>query len=113
MGDTAINVLWGAFKDLTKEDGLQRMRVDLPDFNASLLFLLPKKPVRVDPEMGHFYRPEDTGPPMSVDTSNRILAGTLRLKTEPAVGKLVNDCQPVFFFGRSILANIVELEAIM
>jgi len=44
LGDTAVDILHGAFSDLILPEGPELLRRDCPDFNASLLFFLPKKP---------------------------------------------------------------------
>ncbi|CAK0881090.1 unnamed protein product [Prorocentrum cordatum] len=122
IGEAGRTVLHGCLIALMVDGSADRLAeefgsfddcFDRCDFNASLLVPLTKKPVRVDPEMGQVYQPEDTRPLMLVDTSNRTLARSPRLKIEPAVEELVNDCQRGFLHGRSILANIVELGAIM
>ncbi len=42
LGEVAVDVLYGAFGDLIRDEGPEIMRRDYPDFNASLLFFLPR-----------------------------------------------------------------------
>jgi len=43
MGETAVDVLYGAFNELILPDGRERLHRDCPDFNVSLVFFQPKK----------------------------------------------------------------------
>ena len=45
LGDLAVETMHGAFQILASDLGPERMRQDYPDFNASILFFLPKKAV--------------------------------------------------------------------
>ena len=47
---------------------------------------------------------------MLVDTSNRLLANTLRARLEPAIQRIIDHRQRGFFHHRAMLANILEVE---
>ena len=55
MGDTAIEMLYGAFRVLIRDDGPSVLRRDYPDFNESLLFFLPKKASSTMPDGGQAF----------------------------------------------------------
>ena len=71
-----------------------------PDFNAGLLFLLPK---------GSSMLVNDTRPLSVTNTNNRILAHLTARAIEPAVAKLVGKSQLGFVRGRIVDDHIIEV----
>ena len=105
IAKTGEKVLADCIRSMAADDGIERMtdgyasvddRFGECDFNASLLVLLPKKASGNSEEMGEYYAPENTRPLMLVDTSNRILASTLRIKMEKAIGQVIGPEQHGF-----------------
>ena len=122
LGEVGVTVLYDTLMALMEDGSETAMLRDYGsgdnrfgdcDFNGSLLVLLPKKPTGHDAVAGAFYDPADTRPLMLVDTSNRLLASALRFAIEPAVERLVGAGQRGFLNGRSILANVLDLEVAM
>ena len=71
---------------------------------------IPKKPVAHHHDIGDVYAPEGTRPLSIVDTSNRILANAFRHRWEPQLAQWISPAQRGFLPGRSILANVVDIE---
>jgi len=80
------------------------------DFNASFLCCLPKKPVSFDARLGDVYSGETTRPLSIVNTDNRLIAGSFRLTLEPIFSSWVSSPQRGFIRGRSMLANVLEVD---
>ena len=80
------------------------------DFNLGLLCCLPKKAAGVHDQFGEFYTPADTRPLSIVNTDNRIIASALRLAWEPIFYDWVSKAQIDFLKGRSMLANIIDID---
>jgi len=122
LGDLGVTVLYDTLIALMADDSEAAMLRDYGsgdnrfgdcDFNGSLLVLLPKKPAGHDAAVGDFFDPSDTRPLMLVDTSNRLLASALRFAVEPAFEQLIGDGQRGFINGKSILANVLDIEVAM
>ena len=60
--------------------------------------------------VGSFYRPEDTRPLSIVNTDSRILARAVRIRVEPVLNRWVSLDQRGFLRGRSMLANVLDVE---
>ena len=117
LGDTAIDTLFAAGQAMELPDFPQAIRkaYDLAPheahpFNLGTLVCLPKKAVAHHQELGEVYQPEGTRPLSIVDTSNRILANAFRHRWEPILARWICPEQRGFLPGRSILANVVDIE---
>ena len=114
LGPLALRILHSAISDLGCSDSTSRLQTfyfpDSGEFNMGLLVLLPKKPTGVDPLLGEYFAPGDTRPLSIVNTDNRILANAVRLALEPTLSSWVSPGQRGFLTGRSILANVVEID---
>ena len=112
LGPLAVDVLWTALQRLTdlQEDG--DMELFLEVFNSSLLVLLPKGGGTVTPE-GSGHRPEDTRPLNVANTDNRLLANAVRLCVEGPLSEAVSLDQRGFVPGRSMLANVLDVDEAM
>ena len=113
MGDMAVEMLHAAFKILIRDDGPSSLRRDYPEFNESLLFFLPKKATSTMPDGGQAFEAGGVRPLNVTNCDNRILASTIRLVLEPRIGPLITKSQRGFLSGRSMLANILDVEESM
>ena len=59
---------------------------------------------------GYFYRPGDTRPLSIVNTDNRLLASAVRIVFEPILAAWISPWQRGFLKGRSMTANILDIE---
>ena len=55
-------------------------------------------------------KPEDTRPLNITNTSNRLLANAVRLRIEPILERWITPMQRGFLSGRSMLANVVDVD---
>ena len=79
-------------------------------FNHAYLCCLPKKSSRIDPVHGAIYTPSQTRPLSIVNTDNRIIANAFRFLLEPILNKWISESQRGFLPGRSMIANIMDIE---
>ena len=115
----AVDVLYEAALEMQKPDA-ERILVEAHmdrtdflgrhDFNLGILCCLPKKPAGKLENLGDFYSPSDTRPLSIVNTDNRLIASALRLAWEPIFNKWVSKVQRVFLKGRSMLANVIDID---
>ena len=117
LGDTAVDVLFEAGQAMQDPDFPQQVRGayglapgDPHPFNLGTLVCLPKKAVAHHHEHGEVYSAENTRPLSIVDTSNRIIANSFRHKWEPRLARWICPEQRGFLPGRSILANVIDIE---
>ena len=75
-----------------------------------LLCCLPKKPSGADPTTGEYYSAENTRPLSIVNTDNRLIANSYRLRWEPIFAKWVSEYQRGFLPGRSMLSNVIDVD---
>ena len=95
---------------MTADNGINLMDELYPDFNASLLFFLPKKAADTM-EDGTLVFDADSVRPLNVtNADNRLLASAVRHLIEPFVASRVIPSQRGFIAGRSMLANSVDLD---
>ena len=95
------------------DSGGKLVEEEWADFNESLLFLLPKAPSGTLRSGEGYYEPENTRPLSVTNTDNRLLANAVRYLIEPVVGSNVFWIQRGFLPGRSMLANVVDIEEAM
>jgi hypothetical protein len=113
LGPLAIDTLFDAFRDMTSADGPERMAEHYPDFNASLLFFLPKKISGATEDGTVFYDADAVRPLNVTNADNRLLASAVRLFIEPFVAGRISSAQRGFIAGRSMLANLVDIDEAM
>ena len=108
--------LFEAIKELMHEQGLTKLREayaggsdKVHDFNDAAMVFLPKKPVGIV-EGKPVYDANNTRPLSIVNTENRLMASAVRLAMEPILDGVISPEQRGFIRGRSMLANIVEVE---
>ena len=118
LGNFAIDILHQAVGSLCSPDFdsevkhayVDRAPTDEHGFNHSLLCCLPKKAAGTDPELGQFFRGEDTRPLALVNVDNCILASAARMAWEPLLNFYISKHQQGFLKGRSMLANIIDID---
>ena len=78
-------------------------------FNESLLFFRHKK--AVDQVNGlDVYELGGARPLNVTNTDNRLIASALRLAIKPTLGGLITEDQRGFIGGRSMIANLVDVD---
>ncbi|CAK0851772.1 unnamed protein product [Prorocentrum cordatum] len=114
VGDLGVEILFEAVLDLAKPDAAARLRsaygAEEHDFNLSLLSCPPKKRSRVHEELGDYCLASATGPLTIGNADNRLVANAARLRWEPIFNEWVSKVQRGFLRGRSMLANIVDID---
>ena len=83
------------------------------DYNKSTLICLPKKVAGYDELSGNYYTPESTRPLSIVNCDNRLVANAVRIRWEEHLKHWIRPRQQGFLRGRSMLANLLELETDM
>ena len=110
----AVDVLHVSMQALLSESAAQTMLQDYgDDFNASLLVFIPKKPTMHTEEHGPVFAAADVRPINVVNCDNRLLANAVRLRIEPILAEWVSPDQRGFLPGRSMLANIMDIDEAM
>ena len=82
-------------------------------YNMSTLVCLPKAAAGEDAEFGVYYRPSDTRPLSIVNCDNRVVASAFRWRWEAHLDGFVRHRQQGFIRGRSILQNLIQVDAAM
>ncbi len=113
LGKVAVEALFGALGILMEDDGPACLLRDYPDFNGSLLFFLPKKAAGTTPDGTQAFEAGGVRPLNVTNCDNRLLASTIRLVLEPIIGPLITKDQRGFLTGRSMLANVLDIEEAM
>jgi len=109
----ATRVLHDALMQMSSATGDEEMEEHYADFNASILVFLPKKAVGENQDGGLFYDPEGTRPLNIVNADNRLLANAVRIRIEPILAKWISPQQRGFVGGRSMLANVIDVDEAM
>ncbi len=110
MGETAIEILKGALSEFISDEGENIMKEDCPNFNESLLFFLPKKSTKTAPGDVPAYEAANVRPLNVTNCDNRLLANAVRLVIEPILDRLITRDQRGFLAGRSMLANLLDVD---
>ena len=120
LGSLALDVLWGALRQLSSEDAMEALAAeaavagDSPDaFNLGLLAFLPKTPSAQGPGGESIRVAGDVRPLTIVNCDNRLGASAVRLRIEPILERWVSKHQRGFFGGRSMLENVVDVDECM
>ena len=113
----ATDIVWEAILALGEEDAAEQLRGMDPNtqneahsFNLGNMVFLPKKIAGHDPLAGDYYTAADTRPLVIVNTDNRIIANAIRIHLEPIVAQWISPMQRGFLPGRSMLANVIDIE---
>ena len=110
LGDLAVDLLHGAFVDLTLPEGPNLMREDYPNFNASILIFLPKKPVGKAADDTPVFEASGVRPLNVTNCDNRLIASAVRLTLESVIGPFITSDQRGFLPGRSMMANLLDVD---
>ena len=117
LGDLAIDILNDAGHVLEDGDARHQMievdgdeNRDSHEFNFSNMFCIPKKPSGKTDHGEAFYAPAATRPLSVVNTDNRIIANSRRLRWEVIFNEWVSEMQKGFLPGRSMSSNIIDIE---
>ena len=113
LGDLAVDVLYEAFQDFSGDDFEVKMTSEYPDFNESLLVFLPKKAVGTTAQGDAIFEPGGVRPLNITNADNRLLASACRILLEPMLGPLITEDQRGFIQGRSMLANLIDIDEVM
>ena len=81
-----------------------------PTFNHSTMVFLPKTPVPGSPSDSPVFYPSAVRPLNISNADNRILASAVRIAVEPRLGPLITNRQRGFIQGRSMIANLLDVE---
>ena len=121
LGDLAIDLLLEVAELLESRDSSELLQAAYHDelveglhgYNLGKLVCLPKKASGVDEHGLEYYAPEDTRPLTLVNCDNRIIANATRLQWEVHLQPWVLQHQQGFLRGRSILANLIDVDTAM
>lgn len=108
LGPLGLHILWEAGRAL--EMGLHTGDPAHDLFNESLLCCLPKKASRTASDGEGIYEAGETRPLSITNTDNRLIANAYRLRWEPVLAPHIASEQRGFVPGRSMLANIADIE---
>ena len=95
------------------EDGIEVLAHEWGSFNHSLLFFLPKKASGKTSSGESYYESENVRPLNVTNTDNRLLASAIKHRIEPSIGPKIFWTQRGFVSGRSLLANLVDIDEAM
>ena len=115
LSHSGIDVLWASMQELLAPDAIATLDQAYWDdtacpFNLGLVACIPKGEAQHAQDGSAFFLPQDTRPISMVDTSNRLMANAARLRWEPTLSEWVAHLQRGFLTGRSLLANVIDLE---
>ena len=113
MGEDAVDLLFQFTLELTEEDMFCHFRRECPHFNSSTLLFLPKKAVDVLDDGTEVYDAASVRPLNVTNTDNRLVANAVRFAIEPILADLISTDQRGFIGGRSMLANLVDVDEAM
>jgi len=116
LGVLSQSVLLGTIKELSQEDGLVKLRQAFGSdgeeahlFNEAIMAFIPKKPCCAQDGL-EVYEAGGVRPLSIVNTDNRLMANAVRWMMEPILNRIISSEQKGFLRGRSLLANVVEIE---
>ena len=114
--DDAVPILVEALDELTGIKPVPGLSPDAlmdrycPTFNHSTMVFLPKTPVPGSPSDSPVFYPSAVRPLNISNADNRILASAVRIAVEPRLGPLITNRQRGFIQGRSMIANLLDVE---
>ena len=86
---------------------------EYPDFNESLVFFLPKSTSLSTSDGTAAYDAQNVRPLNVTNCDNRLIASAARIALEPWTEPTIASSQRGFLHGRSMLANIVDVDEAM
>ncbi|CAK0809523.1 unnamed protein product, partial [Prorocentrum cordatum] len=104
VADLAADVFEAVYPEMVAPAGLDRMRAEWASFNGSFMVFLPKKASYTLQGGTEVLSPSSLRPLSITNTDNRIFGSAVRLHIEPIRG---------FLSGRSIIANVMDVEEAM
>ena len=110
IADLASGAFEAAYLEIIAEDGLDRTRTEWCTFNESIMVFLPKKAVFTKADGTEVFPAGNMRPLNITNTDNRILCSAVRIHVEPLVTTGVSPEQRGFLRGRSMLANVFDIE---
>ena len=115
LQDYGVDCLWDVMQELSSADITAKLEAAYHDeeactFNLGLLACIPKQTTGVTADGTQVCAVEDTRPISMVDTANRLLANSARLRWEPYLGEWISPDQRGFLPNRSLLTNVIDLE---
>ena len=118
LGPLGISILFDVANTLEQPNGAESFPGAYFDedqshphhFNASTLVCLAKKSSSTTPDGVKAYVPANTRPLNIVNCDNRIIASAARNRWEEHLAKWIKPRQQGFLPGRSILANLLDLD---
>ena len=113
LGNESIDILFNAAVELMSDDGDSLLAEHLPNFNESLLLLLPKSSDEALADGTAVFTPEQTRPLSITNTANRLIAAAVRIAIEDVISTLVTSEQRGFLLNRSLLMNLLDVDAEM
>jgi len=113
ISELAAEVFHKAYSEMTSPEGPDKMREEWANFNECLMVFLPKKPTATLPGGLETFSPGCFRPLAIANTDNRILGSAVRLHIEPTVAPCISPEQRGFVRGRSMLANVLDVEEAM
>ncbi|MDA8582658.1 reverse transcriptase domain-containing protein, partial [bacterium] len=113
LGSLAVDTLRDALRGLASEEGARLLEQDYPDFNQSLVFFLPKTSSTTAPDGAPACEAKNVRPLNVTNCDNRLLATAVRIGLEPRISPSITQAQRGFLNGRSMIANILDVDEAM
>ena len=98
---------------IVEDGGDEVMTREYPEFNESFLFFLPQKTVATTEGGADVFDPDGVRPLNVTNTDNRLLASATRIVIESMLEGLLTEDQRGFLPGRSMLANLLDIDEAM
>ena len=96
LGDTGVDILWGAFQELGMDEAIHTLDEAYDGqhgFNASIMACLPKAPVGISDDGEDVYDAASTRPLSIVNTDNRLMCSAARLRWENIFSNCISSNQ--------------------
>ena len=113
LGPLGAKVLHAAFIEMIGPTGPHIMQEEWATFNESVMVFLPKKASGALADGTAVYEASSMRPLNITNTDNRVLCSAIRLHVEPIVAPGIDATQRGFLRGRSMLANVVDIDEAM
>ena len=120
LGPLGVEVLYDVAQELEGAEGRAALLGTFPldasgqtDFNAAVMIFIPKKQLLISDSGIEYTRAADLRPLSIVNTDNRLVANAMRLRIEPLLEQAISQWQQGFLPGRSLLRNVVNVDARM
>jgi exonuclease III len=113
LGDTGLNTLWDAMKELEEDDAPERMNKAYGgshEFNMGWMVCLPKVATEIGADGTEIFDAASTRPLSIVNTDNRLMCSAARLCWDHIFNGWVSKMQKGFLKGRSMLSNVLTID---